>query len=532
MRKRNSLIKAMLATALVCVGMNGLMVANAKETKKDEIIISVGGEESTGYDSCTGWGRRCNPLIQSKLYAYTPQGEMIEDLATGYEVSEDGMVWTFTIRDDVYFTDGEQLTAEDVAFTYNNTKEISSAVDLSMMEKAEAIDDFTVQMTLVTPQSTFLYQTTSLGIVPEHAYNSNYGEHPIGSGPFKLVEWDKGQQMILERNDDYYGQKPSFSRLVMLFLEMDAAYAAVQSGSVDIAFVDENLALQTVEGYHLVAEETVDNRGVCFPTVPSGKETSDGHPVGNDVTADVAIRKAICYGVDREVMANNVLNGYGTPIYSICDKLEWFNENTILPAEECTQENAIAILEEGGWVDTDNDGIREKDGLKAEFTLIYPATDSTRQAIAFAVAEQAKPLGINIITEGHSWDEMYYEWYCKPAIRGGGSFTPIELYNSFSSNLIETGTFNPGSYSNSTVDAHMADAMAATDYDEMIQAWKDAQWDGTTGLSMIGDAPTAWMINIQKLYFVRDGLNIGEDAVLYHGAGNQILNTIFDWCWE
>ena len=110
------------------------------------------------------------------------------DLATDYSVSEDGLIWTVTIRDDVSFTDGEPLTADDVAFTYNTVKDASSVSDFTMLDYAEAADDRTVVFHMNRPFSIWPYTMAVTGIVPEHAYDSaTYGASPIGSGSWRRI---------------------------------------------------------------------------------------------------------------------------------------------------------------------------------------------------------------------------------------------------------------------------------------------------------------------------------------------------------
>ncbi len=111
------------------------------------------------------------------------------------------------------FTDGEKLTAEDVAFTYETTKKSSTEVDLTMIKEVKAIDDTTVQFTLTRPMSTFVEKLGVCGIVPKHAYDDNFKDNPIGSGPYKFVQWDKGQQVIAQVNEDYYGDKAKYTKI-------------------------------------------------------------------------------------------------------------------------------------------------------------------------------------------------------------------------------------------------------------------------------------------------------------------------------
>ena len=144
------------------------------ERPRTGIVVSLGGEPEEGFDPVTGWGRYGSPLFQSTLLARNDDLEIVNDLATGYEVSDDGLTWTVTIRDDVRFHDGEPLTAHDVAFRFNTAKESGSIVDLGVMESAQAIDDTTVVFTLGEARSTFVVQLISLGIVPRHAYGPEY----------------------------------------------------------------------------------------------------------------------------------------------------------------------------------------------------------------------------------------------------------------------------------------------------------------------------------------------------------------------
>ena len=161
----------------------------------DELIAAVGihgGEPEAGFNPITGWGDNHEPLVQSTLLKKDSKANLINDLATNYTVSSDGLKWTVKIRNDVKFHDGTPLTAKDVAFTFNTAANSSAGVDLSMLKKATATDDYTVEFELNDPQATFVNKFTEVGIVPEHAYNENYGMNPIGSGPYKFVQWDKG----------------------------------------------------------------------------------------------------------------------------------------------------------------------------------------------------------------------------------------------------------------------------------------------------------------------------------------------------
>jgi peptide/nickel transport system substrate-binding protein len=503
---------------------------SGQERPKDELVLAIGNEPEAGFDPTTGWGRYGSPLFQSTLFTRDQDLAITNDLATGYELSPDGLVWTVSIRTDALFADAEPVTSTDVVYTYQTAKASGSVVDLDVLEKVEALDDSTIKFTLKSPRSTFLYSLASIGIVPAHAHGADYSQHPMGSGPFQFVQWDKGQQLIVEPNPNYYGTKPAFNKITFLFLAEDAAFAAAQSGLADVASVAASMGTQEVAGMKLVALESVDNRGIMFPYQRSGKKTEEGYPIGNDVTADIAIRHAINLAVDRTALVAGVLNGFGTPAYSVCDKMPWWNPaTTVADADVSAAENLLAAA---GWKDTDGDGIREKDGLKATFTLVYPSSDGVRQSLAIAMADMVKPLGIQIDVVGKSWDDIEKVMHSEAVLFGWGSHDPLEMYNLYSSKFMGVEYYNPGYYANPTVDQYMEKALAELDETKANAFWQKSQWDGQTGFAGQGDAPWVWLVNLQHVYFVREGLDIGTQKVQPHGHGWPITDNIADWKWE
>lgn len=500
------------------------------EKQKDELVLAIGSEPETGFDPTTGWGRYGSPLFQSTLLKRDNDLKIVNDLATDYEVSEDGMVWTVYLRDDVKFSDGQALTANDVVFTFETASEAGSVVDLSVLDKVEAKGDYTVAFTLKEPQSTFVNTLIGTGIVPKHAYGANYAEKPVGSGPFQLVQWDKGQQLIVEANPEYYDDKPYFNKITFLFLSEDASFAAAQAGGVDAVSIPAAFSTQSVPGMRLESVKTVDNRGIVFPFVKAGEFTEDGDPIGNDVTADPAIRQAINISVDRQALVDGLLEGQGTPAYTSVDGLPWWNPDTVI--EDADMDGAQKLLEKAGWKDQDGDGILEKGSLKAEFTLYYVADDTVRQSLSIAVADMMKPLGIHIKLEGGSWDEIEKNMHSNAVLMGWGSHDPHEMYNIYGSEFGGVGYYNTGYYENKTVDDNFKKALHATDENEANEYWKSAQWDGTTGLSAKDDAPWAWLVNINHLYLVKDGLDIGEQRIHVHGHGWPATDNITEWKWN
>lgn len=536
MKKR--LISGLLTVVLVAgllAGCGGSASSGQEGSDRQDtssVVVAMGptSEPEAGFDPAYGWGAGEHvhePLIQSTLTVTNTDLTIGYDLATEYGASQDGLTWTVKIRDDVSFTDGEPLTAEDVAFTYNTVKEASSVNDFTMLDYAEAVDDTTVLFHMTRPFSIWPYTMAVVGIVPEHAYDSAaYGSNPIGSGRYILKQWDRGQQVILEANPDYYGEAPKMKRVTILFMEEDAAFLAAQAGEVDVAYTSATYSDQQVEGYSLASYASVDNRGFNLPAVEETKD-QEGRTVGNDFTADVLVRRAINIGVDRQEMIDHVLNGYGSPAYSVCDQLPWYNEASQV---EYDPEEAAALLDQAGWT-LGEDGVREKDGQKAELHLLYATGDSVRQALAADFAGQMEELGISCTTEGVGWDTAYDRALANPLLWGWGAHTPMELYNIYHT-MEGTGTAQYSPYSNETVDTYMDQALASPDLESSYELWQKAQWDGAAGVTQEGDIPWVWLVNIDHLYWVRDGLQVAEQKVHPHGHGWSVVNNVDQWTWS
>lgn len=529
------LLMAMAGVTLLCGCGSGKTEESRAETvgaasqARDSVIVAMGtnSEPEEGFDPAYGWGAGEHvhePLIQSTLTVTTTDLKIGMDLATKVESSEDGMTWTVEIRDDVRFTDGEKLTAEDVAFTYNTLKETSSVNDFTMLKQAEAVDEKTILFHMEKPYSIWPYTMAIVGIVPKHAYGSDYGQHPIGSGRYLLKQWDKGQQVILEANPDYYGKAVNMKKVTILFMEEDAAFAAAKAGQVDLAYTAASYSEQKIDGYELLSYETVDNRGINLPAIPSGTVSKDGVPLGNDVTSDLAIRRAMNIGIDREEMINHVLNGFGTPAYSVCDKMPWFNPDSKISYDF---EGAVKLLEDAGW-SAGSDGIREKEGVRAEFTIMYPASDSVRQALSADLGNQLKKLGIDAKIQGVGWEEAYSRAQSEPLMWGWGAHTPMELYNIYhTSSPDRQAEYSP--YSNEKVDSYMDQALESDQLEESYELWKKAQWDGSTGIIQSGDIPWIWLVNIDHLYWARQELKVADQKIHPHGHGWSIVNNVDQW---
>lgn len=519
-----------------CAGRQGAggssdSVVTSKGSTQVVIAMNPTSEPAAGFDPLVAWG--CGehvhePLIQSTLITTDEDLNFVNDLATDYLCSSDGLVWTFTIRDDVVFSDGEPLSARDVAFTVNGVIDSAmSEADLSMVDRAVAVSDTVVELHLNKPHNALLYTLAVLGIVPEHAYGPEYGRNPIGSGRYVLERWDKGQQVIFTANPTYYGRKPSMERVVVVFMDEDAALAAVQKGEVDIAYTYATHARQAFEGYELAAYKTVDSRGVSLPSVPAGGtklvEGDMAFNTGNDVTADVAVRRAINCGLDRDAVIEHVLDGYGKVAYSVGDGMPWSSPDMKV---ELDREKAARLLDEAGWK-RGEDGVRSRDGVRAAFDIWYSSDDSVRQALANEFANQMAELGLEVTPRGGSWDQIYLHQFSQPVLWGWGSNSPVEVYELNYS----TGWGNYSCYESEITDAYLVEALAQTDVEASYEYWRKAMWDGVEGVAPQGAATWAWIANVDHLYFKREGLDVAHQKPHPHGHGWSLVNNVDAWSW-
>lgn len=529
-RKIAAVIALLCLGAVVLTGCGGSSSGSGSGTDGEGISIYVGETIfDSSLDPVKGAFSYGYPVINNALTKVTPESTYAGDLALDWEVSSDALTYTFHLREGVTFHDGSDFTAEDVVFTYNTVKENqggNDSVDLSRMASVEATDDHTVVFTLTEPYSSFLDQTACLGIVPSDGYDSRtFDTMPIGTGPWKVIQYDTAQKMILGANEDYYGGAPSIEQVTILDMEEDAAIASVRSGELDLAMVSPNYVNEEIDGMHIENLETMDVRQISLPVTPQESyrtESGDTVTVGNDVTFDRAVREALSIGIDRQTIIDNALNGIGKPAEGFTDNLEWGNTASY---EDNRKDEARALLEAAGW-EEGKDDIYEKDGLRCEFTVYAPSGDTARYQLAQAVAEEAEKIGIKIDVDQATWDELDTEAFTSGVVWGWGQYDPVVLRNLFYFGAFTgTGTANTVRYSNAEADRLIEAALDANSREASVEAWKQVQ--SVTA----NDYAYLYIVNIEHSYFVSDDLDISVDTQIPHphGHGAPVINNMNQW---
>ena len=529
--------KKIICTAIVIILAISFAVFSFTNTSTDNdpthltvVAHSNIAEPEDGFNPLTGWGcghQNYNPLVQSCLFKTSQNGEIVPDLAESYSISDDGKTWTVNVRDDVVFSDNSTFDAEDVAFTFNTAKKTESDLDLTNIENVVAINSTCVKFNLTEPRSTFIYDLRYVGIVPSDSYdNTTYGEHPIGTGPYVLDHWDKGQQAIFKINNNYYGNKPYFTQITLLFPDESTWLELAKTKDVDVVPVATSALDQKVDGYQFVEKSAGRAQGIALPYLnDTGIITKDNYTVGNNVTADKSIRQALNVGINRQEMCDGIFSGHATPEYTGVDTRNYGNDNAKVVDGDINK--AKTILKEGGWKDIDNDGIIEKNGTKASFDLYYPPDYLDRQAISVVFAEQAKEIGIEVNLKCANWDTIYANMYSSATLMQQTSPDPYKsIYQQYHSKEMDGFYMNPNLYNNTNADKIMEEAMNTTNLNQSNNLWAKSAYFDNEGWGPAGDAPWVWVANYDYNYFIKNDIDIGKQP---DGLGNDILINIEDW---
>jgi peptide/nickel transport system substrate-binding protein len=318
----------------------------------------------------------------AKDFATTP------GLAESWEGSADGKRWTYKLRPNLKWSDGQPLTAEDIAYTINRSREEEwlnhSATTGNLTAKATAPDTLQVVSSVADPK----LPTLDVYILPKHvweAYDAKAitkfnGQTDVGSGPFTLAEFKKGQFARFKANDSYYGGRPAIDEVVIrVFNNADAMVAALKRGEIDFVHdVPESAFLSLREDPDFVTVE--GNQGSFDEFALNG---GDGLKKGHPALSDPRVREAIARAIDKQTLVDRVLRGLGTPADAISPSANpaWIPEIPESDRFTFDLDRANQILDDAGYKDTDGDGVREMPGGGQPLRMRYAVrSDSPRSA--------------------------------------------------------------------------------------------------------------------------------------------------------
>ncbi|RLG85314.1 MAG: hypothetical protein DRO39_05905, partial [Thermoprotei archaeon] len=317
-------------------------------------------------------------LVYDPLLRLDKNLKVVPWLATSWEVSPDGKVWTFKLRRGVKWHDGKPFTADDVVFTFieGMKQETSRFIGLKdIIDRVEKVDDYTVRFVLKKPYAFFLVDLASgyYYIVPKHLVEGKdlkkwANEYPIGTGPFRFVKRVVGEYIVLEKNPDFWIKGvPKITKVIMKVIpDAQSRFLAIKTGEVDTERYDTAITLVKQ------AEKDPNLRVVRAPGLWLVYIAFNTY----NFFYDPKVFEAIQYAINRTEVIEKANSGYGYPIYTILNRY-WHGDLAIPLKFEYNPEKAKKILEEAGWVDIDGDGVREYVGPTLTPRTTTPTTPRT-----------------------------------------------------------------------------------------------------------------------------------------------------------
>lgn len=375
--------------------------AGEESTATGGTMIWVGHQEVSGLSPndagpTVQWAMIGN--IHDPMVMIDENYELQPYLAESWEVAEDGMSYTFHLREGITFHDGSDFTAEDVKYTFEFYSDVENGSTIASnykgMSSIETPDDYTVVINMEEPNAAFMVNAASSWIVPSD-YHAEVGEDtyrtaPIGTGPFKVTEWVPAEYTLLEVNEDYFLGRASVDFLRQEVVPEPSVRAiALETGDAHYAtwplLVEDSQRLRDAgEGYTVFS--TPSNSVKHFPL-------NNNHPI----LGEKVVRQAMMHALDRQRIIDDLWNGEAVVAdANLTPAAPYYKEG--LKTYEYDPELAGSMLDEAGWVMGD-DGIREKDGEKLSFTCTTITGDQARRPIAELAQQLFKEVGIDMQLE-------------------------------------------------------------------------------------------------------------------------------------
>ena len=417
-------------------------------------------------------------LVYDPLLEIDLEGNFQPKVATDWSVSDDGLTWTLTIRDDIVFHDGTPLTAEDVVFSLNLYRDTADfpilPSSIAPFTTVEAVDATTVTLTSEAPVAAFDYRMVAMYVLPRHIWEAEAdpvaftNDEMIGSGPFVLAEYAQDEFVRLTANEDYWGGAPSVDELIFqTFTNPDARVQALVNGDLDMITEFPATALPTLQNNENI--EVADGlefggrlADIFFNIVdPASCPAEGGVCSGHPALRDVEVRRALAQAVDKQQLIDTLLLGLGEPGLGLVPPAlgDWFANELVAEDYQFDLAAAAQRLEAAGFVDTDGDGVRECPtddcGPTGDLTfrMNYPTDNDEHPRVADTLSGWWSEIGVAVQIQGldtdaltsiccptFDFDVMLWTWSSDTDPEG---LLVILLCEHIETGLSETGYCNP-----------------------------------------------------------------------------------------
>ena len=513
---RRTALKAAAAAGLIPVLSSGTVAARAAAQeatpKSGGILVSLGQDsieslspEDTG--ETVQWVAITN--VFEGLYMVNEKYELEPVLADSYEPSEDGLTYTFKLKSDVTFHNGDAFTSADVLYTYNWIMDEANAstrlANFELVESVEAPDDTTVVVTLTEADVTFMVNVATTLIQPE-AYHTEVGENefkvkPVGTGPFMLGELNPQSRVRLDAYEGYYRGKPHLDSFqVDVVPEAAGRMSALESGQAD----------NSIWGLNAEDNTTLKESG-NFTVYETQQVATNHFPLNNEhpFLKEKEVRQALLWAIDRQAFADEIFLGQAVVATSnLSPAIEkYYNADVVQYGYD--PEKAKELLEGAGWVEG-SDGVREKDGVRAAFTLMVFQGDTQRRPEAEVAQQWWSEIGVEVelqegitseilggLREGE-YDAGLFNW-----VYGGSNGDPDSR-----DTLMTGGANNFFMWSNEEVDQLLTDGIRELDEAARIEMYKRVQE------IVAEEVPFLFLLNLQNITFYNNRVKGLPEEVL------------------
>lgn len=468
--KRRAISILLVLTMAVSIALGGC--AGDKEVKESTTENKLSGNPVEGGSIRVGISQDLDSLDPHKAVAAGTKevlfniyeglvkpdkdGNLVEAVASDYAISEDAKVYTFTLRDGVKFHNGNTVTAEDVKYSIDRCADTSNGEPLvsaySIIESVNILDEKTVEIRLTESNTEFLaYMTTA--IIPKDY--SELETAPVGTGPFKYVSRSPQENVILEKNEDYWGQKAHLDKVEFkIVADADMLVTNLKGGSVDLVMrLTSGQAAELTEGFHI--EEGTMN------LVQALYLNNDVEPLNNE-----KVRQALCYAINPDEIMDMMADGKGVRIgTSMYPGLKKYYDEEYANYYEQDFEKAKLLLKEAGY----------EEGFDLEIAV--SSADQPHVDTAQVIAEQLKNIGVNVTIKPIEWETWLEDVYANRNYQS--TVVGVDASNLSARAMLERFTSDASgnfiNFKDEEYDKVFKEAIAAADEEEQIKLYKEAE---------------------------------------------------------
>lgn len=424
-------------------------------------------------------------IFESVVVVHPDTLEPVGLLAESWDVTDDASVYTFQLRDGITWADGEPFTARDVEFTYlmymnpdTGSPLVSTAT--AQIDSIDVLDPLTVRFNLKGTFPDFAVDIMIFNIIAKHIWQDidpaamqqdpgATGTDPlrvVGTGPFAFDEWISGDHLTLVPNENYWRGAPVLDAFIFKTLPDDAVAAnQLKTGEIDLSGLTPS-AVGEFDGNPDVAV-------IDYPTLEFSFYGLNLDASKTTLFQDVAVRQALLYALDREAMLDSVLSGYGEVAVGTLPTMSWaYNPDEIELKYPYDPDHAEVLLDEAGWIDSNGNGTRDKDGQELSFTMYGVAGRTVSEAQLVVMQEFWSQIGVEMTPFSEPFPTLIKrltETFDFEAFLVGFTWgAAIDQSIMFTCEAAGSNGFNFTSYCNAEVDAMLSEALSETDRDRRI----------------------------------------------------------------